>query len=144
MKPATALLTALFLLLFTSSSFANKYPDEIDKFVKKATTKIVCEKESPRRIGTIVYKRSDAKWLIRIFTKNGEEMEIWFNKKIIFQWQAFYPNKIFYNVLGQGWIDKDGISYEEAEKLDARLKFNSEEIEFFKTCAEAAESNKNK
>lgn len=144
MKLSSAFLIALLLIFFASNSSANKYPDEIDKLIKKTTSKIVCEKDNPRRVGTIIYKRDGAKWLIRIFTKNGEEIEIWFNKKITFAWQAFFPNKIFYNIKDSGWIDKENISSEEAEKLDARLKFDSEEIEFFKKCAEEAERKRKK
>lgn len=144
MKLPGVFLTVVFLLSFASDCLARAYPDEIEKLVKKATTKIVCEKNNPRRVGTIIYKKDDAKWLIRIFTKDGEELEIWFSKKIVFKWQAFFPNKIFYNASDKGWIDKASISTEEAAKLDERLKFDSEEMEFFKTCAEESERKKNK
>lgn len=135
------------LLIFASDSFAKGYPkdvekfEDVEKFIKDANIKTVCEKKVPRVVGTIIYRKGGAKWVVRVFTKNGEELEVWFNKKQTYL-GAFYPDKIFYNTPMKRWTDKDTLSLDEAYELDARLKFEMEEKLYFKKCAEEAEKNR--
>lgn len=135
------------LLVFASDSLAKGYPKDVEKiedllkFINNADIKTICEKKNARTVGTIIYRNNKTEWLVRIFTKNGEELEIWFNKKITY-WGAFYPDKIFYKTPDGNWIDKDKISSDEAYELDSRLKFDMEEKMFFKKCAEEAEKKR--
>lgn len=137
------------LLVFASDSLARGYPKDVEKFedieklIKDANIKTVCEKKAPRAVGTIIYRNDKTEWLVRIFTKNGEELEVWFNKKITY-WGAFYPDKIFYKTPDGNWIDKDKITSDEAYELDSRLKFETKEKLFFKKCAEEAEKKRDK
>ena len=140
----------IITLFFVSDSFAKGYPkdvekfEDITKFIKDANIKTVCEKKNPRTVGTIIYRNDGASWLVRVYTKNGEELEVWFNKKLTY-WGAFYPDKIFYNIPDKGlWVDKDTISPDEAYELDSRLKFVMEEKSYFKKCAEEAEAKRKK
>lgn len=145
MKLASVFLA--ILLVFTSNSLAKGYPkdaekfEDVKRFIKDANIKTVCEKKTPRTVGTIIYRNDKTEWLVRAYTKDGEELEIWFNKKLTY-WGAFYPDKIFYNIPAKGWIDKDTLSPDEAYELDARLIFTVEEKLYFKKCAEEAEKKR--
>lgn len=128
----------LLLLVWQLSEATTPYPPEIQKRINGASAPMVCEKETPRKVSTISYRKYDEKWLIRIFTKDGEELEIWLNESMPKNRIAFYlalarHDKAYYHVDGQ-WLDQDAITEEEAKQLDRRIKFTGEEKRFFHEC----------
>lgn len=127
----------LLILIWQLSEAAPPYPLEIQQRIKEAT-KITCEIQTPRKVSTIFYREVYANWLIRVFTKDGEELEIWFDESIPIPpnpFALFLPDKIYYYENGQ-WLDQNALSDEEARRLDRRLKFTGAERRFLKECFE--------
>ncbi|MBU6415465.1 hypothetical protein KGQ34_04485 [Patescibacteria group bacterium] len=123
-------------LLPKQYGYATEYPPEIQKQIAQAGTPIVCETESPRRVGTIAYTKRGEPWLIRVFTRDGHKLEIWFNESISrFSLLFGITDKVYFYENGQ-WFDQDNLPEEESRRLDRRLKFTGAEKRFFKECFE--------
>src|SRR3990167_940199 len=140
MKIFVFLLLISINLLSPIQLFAENYPSKIQELIEKADQKVVCETEKPRRVGTIFYRKTKKDWLVRIFTKDGQELEIWQNDNEHWLTGYYSPDKVFYNVPGRGWINQRNVPPDDAEKFDKRLKFTRDELKFFKSCLE--EKNK--
>lgn len=128
----------LSLLVWQLSEAVVPYPPEIQSRIEGAGAPVICKKETPRKVGTITYWQHSTNWLIRIFTKDGEELEIWLNESMPKNRIAFYfalalHDKAYYHIDGQ-WLDQDAITEEEAKRLDRRIKFTGEEKGFFHEC----------
>jgi len=113
-----------------------QYPEEIENFIKKADQKIVCERERPRKVGAAFYLGNGTGRLVRIFSKNGEELEIWLNYDTSRLFYYIFPDKIFYNIPEKSWISRESLKDEESDALDQRIKFTRSETQFFITCLE--------
>lgn len=121
-------------LLPQQYGYAAEYPSEIQKRIAQADAPIVCKTESPRKVGTIAYLKHNEKWLIRVFTKDEQELEIWFNESASrFSIMFGITDKIYFYENGQ-WFDQDILPEEESRRLDRRLKFTGEEKQFFQEC----------
>ncbi|OHA09700.1 MAG: hypothetical protein A3H69_05960 [Candidatus Sungbacteria bacterium RIFCSPLOWO2_02_FULL_47_9] len=111
-----------------------KYPEKIKGKITEADTRIVCERNSPRKVGTILYMDSKKNWLVRVFTKDGVEMEAWYNSDMNAWFAAYNPSKIYYRRESGVWVDAEGLSESERDALDHRIKFTSGELSFFSDC----------
>lgn len=107
-------------------------PAEVKEYIGKAVKSGICELESPRRVGVFLYADKKEGWLIRVFTYDGEEKEIWINYEDKFL-MLYFPDKIYYKLNG-AWIDKNDLPKKEAKRLKKSLKFTDEENEFMKNC----------
>lgn len=141
-----ALLT-IFCAAISASAFVPSdphYPDIIKKRITEADTRLVCETTSPpasRRVGTILYKNSKKNWLVRVFTKDGVEMEAWYNSDMNKWFAEYRPSDIFYRQSDGMWIDANTLSSGERYEQDMRLKFTTDEMEFFKKCFKEKKKN---
>lgn len=121
-------------LIFAAAIASGNYPEEAQKFIDTPNP-IICEVERPRKVkvGVKIYSQDSKAWFVRIFTKDGEELEIWLNydeNKFL----AYYrPDKVFYRV-GNGWLDKDRVKKDLADELDQRLKFTKQESSRLDAC----------
>jgi hypothetical protein len=126
-----------FLVWQISEAAPSPYPPEIQKLIDSAA-KVNCEIQTPRKVGTIAYMRPNEEWLVRIYTKNEQKMEIWFNESASrFSLIFGITDKIYFYENGQ-WLDQDTLSEEEAKRLARRLKFTSEEKQILMWCLLAA------
>lgn len=114
-----------------AESFEN-YPEKIKRLIEGVEPEI-CELEKPRKVGAKLYRREDEDWFIRIFTKNGEELEIWLNYDDTKFFAFYVPDKVFYKI-NHKWLDRNSVSKETAEELDNRLKFTPKELRFLGSC----------
>lgn len=138
---ACIIITTFFICRAASYGQEITYPEEVTRLIKEANIKLVCETSEPRKVGTILYKNKRADWVLRVFTKEGKELEVWLNYKTGFL-SAYFPDKVFYLKDQNGWVDKDSISAKEAKRLDKQLKFSQEEINFFQTCLDKKSKEK--
>lgn len=126
-----------FLVWQISSEAAPPYPSEIQQRIEGAE-KENCEVQTPRKVGAIAYMRPDEKWLVRIYTKDDEALEIWFNESASRLSLIFgITDKIYFYENGQ-WFDQDTLPEEEAKRLDLRLKFTDKEKQVIIPCLLAA------
>lgn len=127
----------LLLILMWQLSEAAAYPSEIQKRIDGAV-RADCETRISRKVSIIAYMRSDEKWLVRIYTKDEQEMEIWFNESASrFSLMFGRTDKIYFYENGQ-WLDQDTLPEEEAKRLDLRLKFTKKEKQVLIPCLLAA------
>lgn len=86
-----------------------------------------------RHIGSTSFEKENAKWLVRIFFADGQELEAWvhFSKNFLALW---YPDLIFYYDEPHGWMEKKTLTTEIADALDSRIKFTTEEISALANC----------
>jgi len=124
------------LTLFLAAIFIAQFPDEIERLINRSEQKIVCERNKPRRIGTVFYLGNGTKRLIRIFSKNGEDLEIWLNYDTSRPFYYIFPDKIFYHAKESGWVSRESLKDEASDALDQRIKFTRSETQFFITCLE--------
>lgn len=130
-------ITLLILVVGQISEAAPPYPPEIQQRIDGAA-RADCETRISRKVSIIAYMRSDEKWLVRIYTKDEQEMEIWFNESASrFSLMFGRTDKIYFYENGQ-WIDQDTLSEEEAKRLDIRLKFTKREKQILIPCLLAA------
>lgn len=126
------LMLAFFVVI--TDAFAKhkkEYPDEIRNLVDRVPV-VYCEKNFPRKVRVDAYAGKKENWVVRVFAKDDDELEIWLNYGRSIFWE-YYPDKIFY-FSSPLWVDAADISAEEAARLDRRLKFTEEELSFFKKC----------
>lgn len=123
----------LLILMRQISEAAPPYPPEIQQRIDGAA-KINCEIQTPRKVGIIAYMRLNEKWLVRIYTKDEQEMKILFNESASpFSLMFGITDKIYFYKNGR-WLDQDTLPEEEAIRLDLRLKFGSEEKQILEAC----------
>lgn len=116
---------------------APPYPPEIQKRIDGAK-RADCEARITRKVGIIAYMRSDEKWLVRIYTKDDEALEIWFNESASRFSLVFGITDKIYFYENEQWLDQDTLPEEEAKRLDLRLKFTGEEKQILIPCLLAA------
>jgi len=131
----TIILLLFVFLLFCFHSFRvfaedqAQYPEEVTKLIRRAERSVICEKQR----GVEGYLNDKESWVVRIFTREKIPLEIWVNYSRGLFWE-FYPDKIYYFTEENGWMDADNISRSVSRKLDRRIKFTSEEIDYLKNC----------
>lgn len=128
----------LALLVWQLSAEAAAYPPEIQQRIEKADTQFICERDEPRKVSTIVYLKRDEDWLVRIFTKDSEYLEIWLNESVLWSpiWLWFSlatADKIYYYTDKQ-WLDQNDLPEEESQRLYDRLRFTGSERSSFIEC----------
>ncbi|KKT41496.1 MAG: hypothetical protein UW28_C0009G0018 [Parcubacteria group bacterium GW2011_GWA2_44_13] len=115
---------------------ALQYPPDIQNYLERADAKAVCAAGQTGAKSVLILRNSNEKWLIRVFIKNGEPVEIWFNNYVLFKFFLYSGDEVYYRLDGDRWINKDAIPKNEADKLDARIKFNKKEIRILEKCFE--------
>lgn len=127
----------LLILMWQLSEAAYPYPPEIQKRIE-GVTPVNCAMQTHRKVSVIGYMRPNEKWLVMVYTKDEQEMEIWFYESASrFSLMFGMTDKIYFYENGQ-WLDQDAISEEEARRLDLRLKFTGEEKRVLIPCLLAA------
>lgn len=114
----------------------SQYPEDIRSYIEKADIQAVCEADQSSVKSVMIYRNSREKWLIRVFIKNGEAREIWLNQHVLFKIFIHIVDKVYYRTEGGRWIDKDTLTKQEADALDAQIKFNKKEIATLEKCFE--------
>jgi len=107
---------------------ALQYPPDIQNYLERADAKAVCAAGQTGAKSVLILRNSNEKWLIRVFIKNGEPVEIWFNNYVLFKFFLYSGDEVYYRLDGDRWINKDAITKNEADKLDARIKFNKKQL----------------
>jgi hypothetical protein len=126
-----------FLVWQISEAAPSPYPPEIQKLIEEAA-KVTCEIQAPHKVGVIAYMRPNEEWFVRIFTEDGQEMEMWFNESASrFALMFGITDKIYFYENGQ-WLDQDTLPEDKAKRLARRLKFKSEEKQILMGCLLAA------
>lgn len=146
MKQELIAAAATLCVLFAGTSAqaeAAPYPEPMRVLMGENAQKIVCELNNGK--STIFYYsryRSEhppngtAERLVRVYAKNGEELEAWVNhddkrlndKGKLTRSALWKPDKIYYRTPEEGWIDKDRLDSEKSEYLAQRITFSLGEI----------------
>lgn len=125
-------------LVWQLATEAAAYPPDIQQRIERADIQFICKRDEPRKVSTIVYPKRDEDWLVRIFSKDNKELEIWLNESV--SWSSVWlwfslatADKIYYYADTQ-WLDQNDLPEEESQRLYDRLRFTGSERSFFIEC----------
>ncbi len=113
-----------------------QFPPDVQKYVEKANVEVACEADQSSGRSILLHRNTKEKWLVRAFIKNGEPLEVWVNHYVLFRIFLNSVDKVYYKNEEGKWIDKDTLTKQEIDALDARIKFNKDEVKALEKCFE--------